>query len=72
MITNVVTMSKELEHCTDSTRYPSPCSRRTNEEIAKIEECCVTFLRDGEKQVGKLNEIIILENRTRVPTKEYP
>ncbi len=41
------------------------------EEVAKIEECCMRFLKDGERQIEKLKEIILLENHSKIPTKEY-
>ena len=31
----------------------------------------MTFLKDGEKQTEKLKQIILLENRAQLPTKEY-
>jgi len=63
MIKNVKTMSKELERSLDPFR--------TTEEVSKIEECCMKFLKDGEKQIEKLKGIILDENRNVIPTKEY-
>ena len=41
------------------------------EEVSKIEECCMKFLKDGENKIKKLTDITLLENRAELPTKEY-
>jgi hypothetical protein len=40
------------------------------EEVNKIEEYCMKFLKDGEIQVKKLLEMTKLENHVELPNKE--
>lgn len=62
-------MSREVENVMDPFKYAAS-DGRVAEEVNKIEEYCMKFLKDGETKVKKLLDITMLENHAELPNKE--